>query len=185
MWAVITIQTQNQPWDGVNGAYACIRDGATDREFCRFSLSEMRDGMSDGCIMGNFTRVGGTTDKWAFRSRGYYTRNSANQQNLHAVLGGVLMNEFDNVKIVGRKDYGANVGAMTSSSQRTETVTMSSTSGGMTMGGMTMGGAQMAGGGMMMAGGQSSGGMQSVSYSSSGGMTTGGQMQYSSHQVNM
>ena len=59
IWPVITIYSKGQ-FDDVAGAYCRVFANFQGHpEFARFSLSKNVDNMSNGCIMGNFTRTGG------------------------------------------------------------------------------------------------------------------------------
>ena len=51
IWPVITIYTNGQTFDGVSGAYCRLLDKSARKEFCRFNLSRIKDGVSNGNIM--------------------------------------------------------------------------------------------------------------------------------------
>ena len=76
IWPVITIYSNGQ-FDDVKGAYCRVFANCSGKpEFARFTLSKNMDNMSNGCIMGSFTRTGNGS-AWLFKARGYYTRNTS------------------------------------------------------------------------------------------------------------
>jgi stress response protein SCP2 len=73
IWPVITIYSSGQQFDDVKNAYVRIIDPKSRNEFCRFNLSNNRDNISTGSIVGCIKRNG---DSWTFKSLGYYVTNS-------------------------------------------------------------------------------------------------------------
>lgn len=103
IWPVITIFTSNRQFDDVKGAYCRIYDPQSREEFCRFSLSQNIDNISNGNIMGNFarTRSGG----WCFKARGYYTQGTKSTARIKRYIVQILNNNLDGVKIGPDGEY--------------------------------------------------------------------------------
>lgn len=57
----------------------------SNREICRYNLSENRDGISNGNIMANLKRQPG--GQWAVKARGYYTKNTRTYKDMVSILG--------------------------------------------------------------------------------------------------
>lgn len=58
IWPVITIYTNGKTFSQVSGAFCRILDKTSKKEFCRFTLSDCKDGVSNGNIMGVIRRAG-------------------------------------------------------------------------------------------------------------------------------
>jgi stress response protein SCP2 len=58
IWPVITIYTSGKNFSQVSGAFCRMLDKSTGKEFCRFTLSDCKDGRSNGNIMGVIIRCG-------------------------------------------------------------------------------------------------------------------------------
>jgi tellurium resistance protein TerZ len=103
IWPVITIFTSNRQFDDVKGAYCRIFEIQSKEEFCRFSLSKNIDNISNGNIMGNFsrTRSGG----WFFKARGYYTRETKSTARIKRYITQIINNNLDGVKIGPDGEY--------------------------------------------------------------------------------
>ena len=71
IWPVITIYTNGRTFDSVSGAYCRLLDKNSRREFCRFNLSSIKDGVSNGNIMACLQRSG---DMWTIATKGYLTQ---------------------------------------------------------------------------------------------------------------
>jgi stress response protein SCP2 len=105
IWIVITIYTRGNQFDDVSGAYARISDNLKGNEFCKFNLSNNRDGVSNGCIMANIRRYG--EDEWTITTRGYYTENTHMYKDMTSIIKKVKNNDFSQVKILkDRHDAG-------------------------------------------------------------------------------
>ena len=79
-WPVITIYSSGKSFKNVSGAFCRVLDKTTKKEFCHFNLSNNRDGVSNGNIMGVFRKVG--DNKWAFTAKGLYTKGSSSPSNI-------------------------------------------------------------------------------------------------------
>ena len=73
IWPVINIYTSGNQFDDVSGAYCRIIDTKTGVEFCRYNLSDNKDGVSTGCIVADIRRSG---PSWVMKARGYYTEKT-------------------------------------------------------------------------------------------------------------
>ena len=73
IWAVITIYTDGKTFFDVKGAFCRLFDKNSNKEFCRFNLSENLDQISNGCIMCSIAKF---SSNWGIQSRGYYTKGT-------------------------------------------------------------------------------------------------------------
>ena len=85
-------------FDNVQGAYARIFDGKN--ELCRFNLSDNKDGISNGNIVGYFER---TSNHWSFKALGYYTKLTSMGRDCHPFICEVMENNFTNINLSNDK----------------------------------------------------------------------------------
>jgi tellurium resistance protein TerZ len=78
IWPVVTIYTSGKNFSQVKGTYCRIFEGKKS-EFCKYMLYHNNDGVSNGCIVGNFKRNGGG---WTFKALGYYTSGTKTPQSM-------------------------------------------------------------------------------------------------------
>jgi stress response protein SCP2 len=97
IWPVITIYTDGQQFDDVKNAYVRIVDPKSRNEFCRFNLSNNKDGISTGNIVGCIKRNG---DSWTFKSLGYYVKNSPTSDQVIPRIKEVMKNNLKEIVII-------------------------------------------------------------------------------------
>ena len=100
MWPVITIYTAGHQFDDVSNAYVRILDPKSRSEICRFNLSNNKDGVSTGNIVGCIKRNG---DTWTFKSLGYYVKNADTCDDVIPRIKEIMQNNLKNVIILKQK----------------------------------------------------------------------------------
>ena len=97
IWPVITIYTRNHQFDDVKNAYVRILDPKSRNEFCRFNLSDNKDNISTGNIVGCIKRNG---DTWTFKAMGYYCTNADTCDDVIPRIKEIMQNNMKKIIII-------------------------------------------------------------------------------------
>lgn len=79
----MTIYTEGSNFSSVEGAFCRLIDNKSNKEFCRYNLSNNRDGICNGNIMCNLKRYG---KNWSIKSRGYYTKGTTMANDMVPII---------------------------------------------------------------------------------------------------
>lgn len=94
IWIFICIYAKDQKFDTVEGAYGRFLVG--ESEFCRYNMSDSKDGTANGCLMCNLFRV---KKKWMIKGRGYFTQDTYTSEEVVPIIREVCDNNFEHVTI--------------------------------------------------------------------------------------
>ena len=85
-----------------------IIDPKSKKEFCRFNLSDNKDGVSTGCIVAKMARNG---QEWTFKALGYYVTNADTCDDVIPRINEIMVNNMKNLRILkGQKNRGGSGG---------------------------------------------------------------------------
>ena len=78
-------------FDDVSNAYCRIIDFESKKTFCKQSLSDNKDGVSNGNIVCVITKI---HDHWSFQALGYYTEDTRHSKKMVPIIQEILSNNL-------------------------------------------------------------------------------------------
>ncbi|EAR95746.2 tellurium resistance protein (macronuclear) [Tetrahymena thermophila SB210] len=104
IWSVITIYSQGKNFSDVSGTFCRLVDKKTNKEFCRYNLSDKSSSYSthNGCIMACIKRY--KNNVWAIQPKGFLTQGKRYSSEVAPIIKNILSGNLSQIVIMNEEE---------------------------------------------------------------------------------
>ncbi|KAL4508238.1 hypothetical protein ABPG72_021611 [Tetrahymena utriculariae] len=104
IWSVITIYSLGKNFSDVSGTFCRLVDKKTNKEFCRYNLSDKSSSYSthNGCIMACIKRY--KNNSWAIQPKGFLTQGKRYSCEVVSIIKNILNNNLSQIAIMQEEE---------------------------------------------------------------------------------
>ncbi|KAL4453634.1 hypothetical protein ABPG74_009530 [Tetrahymena malaccensis] len=108
IWSVITIYSSGKTFSEVSGTFCRLVDKKTNKEFCRYNLSDKTSNYSthNGCIMACIKRY--KNNCWAIQPKGFLMQGKRYSSEVVPIIKNILNNNLSQVVIMKEEEKQIN-----------------------------------------------------------------------------